>query len=100
MGILGGTWNKPEHGVLGDRQDGGRGGGGVVEEMEAEGSGGGDGRRGSTSGGFCPVDGFPPQACPHPSAELLRIITVGIAATGGAVVFPALGRVFSHGAAV
>ena len=88
--VLGGTWDEPEHGVLG--------GGGA--EMETENRDGGDGGRGSNSGESCSAEGFPPQASPHPPAELLRIVISDIVATGGPVVFPALVRVFSHGAAV
>lgn len=97
--VLGGTWDEPEHDVLG----GGRGRDGAGEEglgVQSDGGGDGGGGRSSTSGGSASVEGFPPQANPHPPAELLRIVIADIVANGGSVVFPSLVRLFSCGAAV
>ena len=91
--VLGGTWDEPEDGVLG-------GGAGVTGMRAEESGGGGDGGGGSRSGESGSSEGFPPQASPHPPAELLRIVIADVVASGGPVVFPALVRVFSHGAAV
>lgn len=101
--VLGGTWDEPEHDVLGggNKDSGGRGRGGAGEGLGVESDAGGDsGGRSSTSGGSSSVEGFPPQANPHPPAELLRIVIADIVANGGSVVFPSLVRLFSYGAAV
>lgn len=101
--VLGGTWDEPEQDIFGgNKESGGRGRGGAGEEqvgVESE-IGGDGGGRSSTSFGSSSVEGFPPQANPHPPAELLRIVIADIVANGGSVVFPSLVRVFSCGAAV
>ncbi|CAM9760284.1 unnamed protein product, partial [Hapterophycus canaliculatus] len=106
--VLGGTWDEPEEGgaVSSSKEEGD---GGSVDSEEGEevkategggGGGGGHGQSGSTSGGSASAEGFPPQASPHPPAELLRIVIADIVASGGGAVFPSLVRVFSSGAAV
>ncbi|CAM9784957.1 unnamed protein product, partial [Ectocarpus fasciculatus] len=96
--VLGGTWDEPEQGLLGGNQ-GTTATGGAGQEGTEVGVGDGSGS-GTTSGGSSSAEGFPPQASPHPPAELLRIVIADIIATGSAVVFRAVFRVFSSGAAV
>ncbi|CAM9400809.1 unnamed protein product, partial [Scytosiphon promiscuus] len=102
--VLGGIWDEEEDAGAGGSREAGDGGPVGAEEGEEEGeeemAAEGGRQSVSTSGGSGSAEGFPPQASPHPPAELLRIVIADIVVSGGGAVFPSLVRVFSAGAAV